>query len=319
MKKSFLYFVIFPKFQYLKIGKSDNIENRMLGIKKYWGDIDYENSYYLCLPTEKVFKIEKALHNLLEKYKIKNISGDGFSEIFDLQVLDSALSLIEIYSQLEGDIKLVKGIPKNKLIKKTKKTENITGKSRKKRVLEKLSDNISKYLDNILYVEKSLEFFFKHYDYIEYQYEINNNNLDFYIRCYRTDYIHKKNTFICLSKILKFDSKFHFIKINNHSIKVDPAELFNVFYYFETDVNFFSPKKIIKFETKKFNINSRDSIFKFSYNLSDNEEKIDPNLIKVLTLLRINVEKMPKKSPLLQCKDLIEEFKKYEYKFEYSN
>lgn len=328
MSKSFLYFVIFNNCNYLKIGKSNNIENRMIKIRHLWGDIDYENSYCLELPTSKVFKIEKALHNLLDDFKIKDISGDGYTEMFSLDVLETALAFINMYIKQQGDLKLVKGISKNIFLEssiKRKRIEKYTGAKKRHRVLNSIKKEINSYSENINYLHKALQFFLTHYDCIEYQYFENEKSIDFYIKIYETK---KNNTYINrhYSKLMKLNSKHHYIKIAGHVVNADPKDLFCVFYAFRDNfdnslkifdthkmVNVFDFNRTIKKETKY----STEGIFKFSYSFSENA-KNNVNIshnhqIAAITMFYNNILKMPTKSPCLHNDDLIQIYNSYNY------
>lgn len=341
MDKSFLYFVIFPNYKYLKIGKSNNIENRMLSIRHLWGDIDYENSYYLELPTSKVFKIEKALHNLLDDFKITNISGDGYTEIFSLDVLDTAISLIEMYAKQQGDLKLVKGIPKTRIaVEKNVKIKEIPLKKKTHRVIETFKefkeDSLS-FIENINYLEKSLRFFFNNHYYLEYQYSVNEAKIDFYVKVYRTD-LCKQDKPLRYGRLLKLNSRYHYIKIKNHVVKADPRELFCIFDKLKQSTKFFDSSignSIFYFDSsiKREKKDSTEAIFKFSYaiindldkNFRDSVFSIDDiekkskfmhyQIVSGLTMFYNNILKMPKKSPSLINEDLIQKYNNYQHGF----
>jgi T5orf172 domain len=92
-----LYLLCFPKKKMVKIGKADDIHNRIRTLQRYWGDVDYAASYFLPAPTETVFKLEKSLHFLLSPFAISFDTGDGKTELFSEGALEVALQYIDLY------------------------------------------------------------------------------------------------------------------------------------------------------------------------------------------------------------------------------
>ena len=41
---SHLYLLIFPSNKMIKVGKANNIYNRIQSLSRYWGEVDYEHS-----------------------------------------------------------------------------------------------------------------------------------------------------------------------------------------------------------------------------------------------------------------------------------
>ncbi|WP_325892861.1 GIY-YIG nuclease family protein [Grimontia sp. NTOU-MAR1] len=68
MKKTNLYILIFDDFDAIKIGKADDISNRVNTLKKWWGEPDYAESYALEIDIDKVFLLEKVLHSILKEF-----------------------------------------------------------------------------------------------------------------------------------------------------------------------------------------------------------------------------------------------------------
>ncbi len=54
---SFLYLLLFPAKKMMKVGKANNIYNRIQSLKRVWGDVDYAHSYRIALPQSEVFKL----------------------------------------------------------------------------------------------------------------------------------------------------------------------------------------------------------------------------------------------------------------------
>jgi len=112
MKLTHLYLIVFPQKSIFKIGKANDIHNRIHSLKAYWGDPDLDQSYYVVADENLVFRIELALKNILLGYKYECDDGDGKTEIFDIEALDIALKHLDIFLQSPVAEKLViqKGI-----------------------------------------------------------------------------------------------------------------------------------------------------------------------------------------------------------------
>lgn len=94
---SSLYILLFPENRAIKIGKANDIYKRSLTLKKYWGVPDYENSYELVAPQSSVFRMEKSLHFLLANSRLAFENGDGKTEMFCLDALDTALKCVQMF------------------------------------------------------------------------------------------------------------------------------------------------------------------------------------------------------------------------------
>jgi hypothetical protein len=89
--------LIFPKRGIIKIGEDDEIHARIESLKRWWGEVDYEASYYLFAPTDLIFRLKKSLHFLLSKYAVNFDEGDGWTELFSLEALDEVLKHIGLF------------------------------------------------------------------------------------------------------------------------------------------------------------------------------------------------------------------------------
>lgn len=92
-----LYILIFPTRGIIKIGKADEVHERIQSLKRWWGDVDYEASYYLSAPSDLILRLEKSLHFLLSKYSVHFEVGDGRTELFSSDALDTALKHIDLF------------------------------------------------------------------------------------------------------------------------------------------------------------------------------------------------------------------------------
>lgn len=90
---SYQYYLSFPEVNQRKVGKANNLQERMTTLCKEWGPIDLANSWYTVHRYDTVVKEEKSLHRQLKTYKIpEDIIGhaDGYTEMFRTSV-DEAL------------------------------------------------------------------------------------------------------------------------------------------------------------------------------------------------------------------------------------
>lgn len=113
---SLLYLLLFPANKMIKVGKANNIHNRIQSLRRFWGEVDYERSYQIALPQSEVFKLEKMLHFLLAKYQTGIDAGDGYTELFSLEALEPAIKHIH-YAIEHGVVnaQLLQGIEKPQL------------------------------------------------------------------------------------------------------------------------------------------------------------------------------------------------------------
>ncbi|MDC5240217.1 GIY-YIG nuclease family protein [Acinetobacter baumannii] len=176
METSNLYFIHFPKMSALKIGKADDIEGRYNNLKKYWGEADLTNSYYVNMPSREVYKYEKSLHLLYSKYSISLPEGDGKTEFFDIQVLDKIIS----YFLSCTDFELKKDI-------KLKSKEFLNKKSKFKRNKLKQSSNtvflsISEMNIRLNKLSKLLNFLIKFKNKLFFQYDLIDGEYYFRVK-----------------------------------------------------------------------------------------------------------------------------------------
>lgn len=182
---SLLYLLLFPAKKMMKVGKANNIYNRIQSLRRSWGEVDYEHSYRIALPQSEVFKLEKMLHFLLAKYQTGIDAGDGYTELFSIEALEPAIKHIH-YVIEHGVInaQLQQGIEKPQL-RPGKSTAHRHRKMKKQsdamisslvRVTEQFS-RINRLLLILLFKQHRLS----------YQYDIEDNTVLFRIADNRTD------------------------------------------------------------------------------------------------------------------------------------
>lgn len=205
MKMSNLYIVIFPNYDCFKIGKADNIVNRINVLSPIWGKPDYKNSYHIEITSDKVLKIEKGLHLFLDDFKLNTLKKDGYTELFRMDGLGVALKYIDIYLNNNG-LKITKGLDEKKFIKEKKAIDR-----HKRRKLED-AFGMHMHMNNIKFdfddyrnfhnmYSKHMYFLVRNYDKINYQHNVKESSIEFYIllRKYNKKYVldmenHKINT-----------------------------------------------------------------------------------------------------------------------------
>lgn len=106
---SCIYIILIRRLDLLKIGKSDNLASRIIKLEKEWGEIDKEGSYFLQVPSEDVFDIEAGIHKLLKNHSATIGFGDGYSEMFNLECLESAVSILTSFAK-SSNYQLNKGL-----------------------------------------------------------------------------------------------------------------------------------------------------------------------------------------------------------------
>lgn len=108
-----IYLLIYPNLKAFKIGKADNIFDRVNSMKKWWGEPDYVNSFSLAISSGLVFKLERGLHLLLEQFSMGFNCGDGKTEFFSLDAFNYAIEHLNTFIKSNQlDSFLVKGIKK---------------------------------------------------------------------------------------------------------------------------------------------------------------------------------------------------------------
>ena len=178
---SHLYLLVFPARKMIKIGKANNIYNRIQALKKYWGEVDYENSYRLVMPQGEVFKLEKTLHYLLAQYQTGTDAGDGYTELFSADALAPALRHISHFTEHQIITStLQKGIEIPKLLPRTVKK----GKSpyfKKKEQAQAMIASVGNIVAQFNKINRLLLILIYKQHRLRYQYNIENNEVLFRI------------------------------------------------------------------------------------------------------------------------------------------
>ena len=187
-----IYLLIFPSKSILKIGKANDVEARINTLKKWWGEVDYKNSYSLEIHSDEALKIERALHLLLAGYSEHFDEGDGKTEMFNLNCLDIALEHVKLLiadpnNSAKG---LTQGIKVTPLKNNSKTTHQIKNRRLKKLITEhKERDRLlDECVERFKKIKKLILFIYAKRYQIDYQYTISNNRLFFRVKGFGDDY-----------------------------------------------------------------------------------------------------------------------------------
>ncbi|MDX8000163.1 GIY-YIG nuclease family protein [Xenorhabdus sp. Reich] len=211
MNRTNLYILVYKNKNIIKIGKTNNIYNRVQTLKRHWGEVDYGASYLLLSTPDVVSKLEKSLHLLLSKHAIKLEKKDGYTEIFSYSSLDLALKHINYFIE-SGSIteELQKGIQHQpKIFNKKRNYQYKTLNNRINKHINHLKENTLKHekiirLLKIILIRKNR---------LVYQYDVSENNLLFRIK----DHNINNDKIFSIMKLFSF-SYYDFNIIGGHNL-----------------------------------------------------------------------------------------------------
>lgn len=152
---SYVYVILLKDQSKFKIGKANNIKNRLGCLKLFWGDFDLDKSFAIKCKKSKVMKLETFLHFTFSKYRLNDLSRkDGFTEFFNVNCFDLVKPFVESLININSDLSIIQ-------IKELKKDFNNTGTCDfNKRLLitvEMESILINEILDNLKNAVRSEE------------------------------------------------------------------------------------------------------------------------------------------------------------------
>lgn len=177
MKRSHLYVLVYTQKNVIKIGKANDVTTRITGLKKHWGEPDYENSYSLEIDADLVFKIEKALHLFLAEHGAGLSEGDGKTEFFAIECLDQVLEYLEVFTKRSDYHVLKKGIKAPEVdASKNPKDTKLRKYTIKQERLSKVMNDATKKLDFLMRIVGVLQ---KYREQIKYHYKIDGDQLIF--------------------------------------------------------------------------------------------------------------------------------------------
>ena len=179
--KTNLYILVFPEKQVFKIGKANDIHQRIDTLKRWWGQVNYAESYYLEADEAIVFGLEKTLHFLLDGHSVAFEEGDGRTELFKLSELPVVLRYMEIYmhSPNNRSLSLKKGI--DVPIKPAKAGGEARGKKFSRTKATRFFASIESCTAKFKKAHKIVDFLVRNSDRIKYQYDVIDSHILFRI------------------------------------------------------------------------------------------------------------------------------------------
>jgi len=181
LKNVHLYLLVFPKRGMMKVGKADDFHKRILTLRRYWGDVDYAESYSLAAPANLVFRLEKALMVLLSEHALTLDVGDGRTEFFAAAALERALQHIELFAPN----RIVKGIRRPAPVLKPSRPEvprDIRYYWKKRAASRDMVGTAVRTARQFDRINRWLLILLRRQDRIAYQYSIDDNEVTFRIR-----------------------------------------------------------------------------------------------------------------------------------------
>ena len=178
--KTFLYLLVFSCQNAFKIGKANDLHVRIDSLRRSWGEVDYDSSYFIEVEKHSIFTLEKALHLLLENRSMRFNDGDGKTEFFELDALPIALGYLNLYlSDKYNDVGLLtKGVKKINQERRSQKRKH----NKYKRLKSDLVNSYHKLNNcNLVYfkIRRLILFLYCRRHIIPYEYEIVNDVLFF--------------------------------------------------------------------------------------------------------------------------------------------
>ncbi|MCK9622896.1 MAG: GIY-YIG nuclease family protein [Methylobacter sp.] len=176
-----LYLLIFPERSVVKIGKADDIHNRIQTLRRWWGEADYGASYHLSASQDVIFKLEKSLHFLLSQYAVSFQEGDGRTELFSVAALEIALKHIDLYCSSASDVSQIKkGIPIPLPVSPPPRRRNKHAALLRK--ARAMAQGASRTAEQFSRINRLLIILLRKQARIEYQYDIVDHNVYFRLR-----------------------------------------------------------------------------------------------------------------------------------------
>lgn len=173
MKYSFVYLLIYPGKNLLKIGKADDVVARYQILKKSWGEADLKNSYCIKVNRQDVLKLEKTLHYRFSEFCIDQQQGDGKREFFNLDILDDVLEFINTWGifEIQKDLSFeeFKQNKMNKPYKNIAKVDKLI--KQRQKLIKNINADLQIFQDKIVYLNRCISILLKYQGKIAYAWE----------------------------------------------------------------------------------------------------------------------------------------------------
>lgn len=195
----------------MKVGKANNIYNRIQSLRRSWGEVDYEHSYRIALPQSEVYKLEKILHFMLAKYQAGIDAGDGYTEMFSIEALEPAIK--HIHYVIEHDVinaQLQQGIEKPQL----RPGKSAAHRHRKmKKQSDAMISNLVGVTEQFSRINRLLLILLFKQHRLRYQYDIEENTVLFRIADKRAD---QRDTLKIIRMFRFFIEDFRYTGVTNY-------------------------------------------------------------------------------------------------------
>jgi hypothetical protein len=181
---AYLYLLVFPAKNVVKVGKAIDILNRLATLKRWWGEPDYDASYCVKAEESLVFRLERALHCFLDEFDAAENSGDGRTELFRVEALPIALRHLELYisSKKPGSYELTKGIPRVVAMPKQNMTRDLRNYKRFSKHGRLALSSLDSTLRKLRYLHRLVALLIRWQHKIQYQWDVIDGKIIFRVR-----------------------------------------------------------------------------------------------------------------------------------------
>lgn len=179
-----LYLLVFPARKVVKVGKAVDIVNRLTALKRWWGEPDFDASYYVTADVSMVFRLERALHCLLDAFDASESAGDGRTELFRLDALPVALQHLNLYigSKEPESFQLMKGIPQPPKVLKHKPANEARAYRRFRERGDRALESLDCTLHKLRYLHRLIGFLMRWQHRIPYQWDVIEGKIIFRVQ-----------------------------------------------------------------------------------------------------------------------------------------
>ncbi|WP_336432730.1 GIY-YIG nuclease family protein [Providencia rettgeri] len=142
-----VYVLVYRNLNAVKIGKADNVSNRIQQLC-HWGKPDIDESYIIPIPKEGVYNLECALHLYLKRFKKTMNKNHGYSEFFSLDALDEIPKLLNFYG-LKNEKLQTPSLVEEIEVSLRKKTNSIRFKNRINKDINLMNESLN-VINNVI-------------------------------------------------------------------------------------------------------------------------------------------------------------------------
>ncbi|MCB5362382.1 GIY-YIG nuclease family protein [Pusillimonas sp. CC-YST705] len=213
---AYLYLLVFPEKKVVKVGKANDILNRLATLKRWWGEPDYDASYCVKAEESLVFRLERALHCFLDEFDSPEDSGDGHTELFRMEALPIALRHLELYisNKKPGSYELTKGIPRALAMPKQNSKYDLRAYERFSKRGRLALDSLDDTLRQLRYLHRWVALLLRWQHKIQYQWDVTDDIIFFRARSKQLHLMYSKVLWPALSyHVSGFQGGFHGVNL----------------------------------------------------------------------------------------------------------